>query len=348
MLAAPMPANEAERQRSLDQMLLVDTPDEAAFDRITRIAHKLFDVPIALISIIDTNRQWFKSCIGLPVRETGRDISFCGHAIHGNDLFIIADALADERFADNPLVTNEPHIRFYAGQPLSNADGFNVGTLCIIDRKPRQLTGEQKQMLRDLGHWAETTMRLRHLSDSQQRVLRQLYRATSEKMIDPQLQIWDRNGITRILQLELEQRGASGAPLIAAMASLDQYQMLLTQYGQQTADAALLQVTRLLRGVVGEQGVVGRYEQDKLLILRPAATATSIATTGAVLLDSVAGADPLTLDDNRRMTLSLSVGIASLNLSAGNLTCNDVLSVVDQALYTAKRNGGNQVVSNQF
>jgi GAF domain-containing protein len=125
------PANEEQRLASLQRMQLLDTPDEEAFDRITRIAQHLFAVPIALVSLVDLNRQWFKSCVGLPVRETPRDVSFCGHAILGNDLFIIENAPADERFADNPLVTGGPNIRFYAGRPLRNAEGYNIGTLCI-------------------------------------------------------------------------------------------------------------------------------------------------------------------------------------------------------------------------
>ena len=129
---------------------LLDTPAEARFDRLTRIARQLFDVPIALVSLIDPERQGFKSRQWLDACETSRDISFCGHAILVPDILEIGDAAEDPRFADNPLVTGAPHIRFYAGAPLI-VDGQGIGTLCIIDTRPRRLTASQRQALRDLA-----------------------------------------------------------------------------------------------------------------------------------------------------------------------------------------------------
>lgn len=151
MKAPDKPRNEEQRLESLRLLGILESPVEERFDRVTRLACRLFDVPIALVSLVDAERQWFKSCQGLPVRETGRDISFCGHAILGNGIFEIADATQDERFADNPLVTGEPNIRFYAGAPLATADGHNIGTLCIIDSRPRELSVEDRASLRDLA-----------------------------------------------------------------------------------------------------------------------------------------------------------------------------------------------------
>jgi len=140
MIPAPIPANEAGRIAALYAALLLDTPREERFDKIVEFAAREFDVPIALISLIDSDRQWFKAAVGLgPVCQTGRDISFCGHAIMRNDIMVVPDALADPRFADNPLVTGWPGIRFYAGAPLLQRDGYALGTLCIIDNRPRQL-----------------------------------------------------------------------------------------------------------------------------------------------------------------------------------------------------------------
>ncbi len=116
MIPAPIPDNEPERISSLRRMLLMATPDEEIFDRIVRMAKRVFNVPVALITLIDTNRQWFKSCIGLAERQTSRDVSFCGHAIMSDDLFIVPDATKDARFSDNPLVVGEPHVIFYAGR----------------------------------------------------------------------------------------------------------------------------------------------------------------------------------------------------------------------------------------
>lgn len=154
----PLPADEARRLASLHALGLLDTPREERFDRITRTAMRLFDVPIVLISLVDANRQWFKSCYGLQIAETPRGISFCEHAILNAEAFVIPDAIADPRFADNPLVTSEPFIRFYAGYPLMTADGSRIGTLCIMDRRPRRLNDDDLQALRDLATWAQNEL----------------------------------------------------------------------------------------------------------------------------------------------------------------------------------------------
>lgn len=155
MTTTPVPENESQRLATLRALGLLDTPAEERFDRITRTVAYFFDVPIALISLIDLNRQWFKSCIGLPFSETERGISFCTHAILDDDIFVVPDAHADRRFADNPLVVNPPHIRFYAGCPLDGSDNTKMGTLCIMDHHPRQLTAAEQTRLRDLGKWVE-------------------------------------------------------------------------------------------------------------------------------------------------------------------------------------------------
>lgn len=160
MQVPPIPANEAPRLQALRVRALLDTPAEERFDRLTRLAQRLFGVKIALVSLIDAERQWFKSRQGLDVCETSRDISFCGHAILAADIFEVPDATLDLRFADNPLVLGFPHIHFYAGAPLSSADGYRLGTLCIIDTAPRRLSQEEHRMLRDLADLAETEINL--------------------------------------------------------------------------------------------------------------------------------------------------------------------------------------------
>lgn len=147
--------DEDERIQSLKELQILDTPAEERFDRITKVAQIMFDVPIALVSLVDTNRQWFKSCAGLTVNETPRSMSFCSHAILKEDVMTINDATKDERFSDNPLVTGEPKIRFYAGKPIQGPNGKFVGTLCIIDRKPRVFSMADKSVLIDLANWVE-------------------------------------------------------------------------------------------------------------------------------------------------------------------------------------------------
>ena len=154
MITPALPVDEKERIAELHSLGILDTPAEARFDRITRTAARLFNVPIALISLVDTNRQWFKSCQGVSERETSRDISFCGHAILEDKILNVPDAHRDPRFADNPLVTAENGIRFYAGCPLLGPGGRKIGTMCIADNKPRTMSEADLTQLADLSEWA--------------------------------------------------------------------------------------------------------------------------------------------------------------------------------------------------
>ena len=154
MLAPIKPANEAVRIQALHGLNVLDSAPEERFDRLTRLAKRLFNVPIALVTLVDKDRQWFKSCVGLDVNETPRDVSFCGHAILQDELLLVPDAKQDKRFHDNPLVTGEPNIRFYAGYPLTVPNGNKMGTLCLIDTKPRELDDEERGLLRDLAGMA--------------------------------------------------------------------------------------------------------------------------------------------------------------------------------------------------
>lgn len=151
MLRPAVPQDEAARLAELESLLVLDTAPEERFDAITAFCSVAFKVPIALVSLVDSERQWFKAFTGLEVCETPRDISFCGHAIHADTPLVVADAATDPRFADNPLVTGEPHIRFYAGHPLVMPSGMRIGTLCLIDRKPRRLEPEELTLLGDLA-----------------------------------------------------------------------------------------------------------------------------------------------------------------------------------------------------
>jgi len=151
MQIARLPENEAARVATLHSMNILDTPREDRFDRYTRITARIFDMPIVLISLVDKYRQWFKSAEGFDGDETPRDISFCGHAILGDGVFEVRNTRRDPRFRDNPLVIEQPHIRFYAGAPLETPSGHKLGTLCIIDRVPRHLSNDEKTMLKNLA-----------------------------------------------------------------------------------------------------------------------------------------------------------------------------------------------------
>lgn len=158
--ADPLP-NEQERFAELLRYDILDTEPEQDFDDIVKLASLLCESEIALISLIDDHRQWFKAKIGLNAEETAKDIAFCTHAIHQEKVFEVSDASQDERFHDNPLVTGYPNIRFYAGQPLNSEQGYKLGTLCIISRQPRKLSTTERYILKTLGRQIEKQLELR-------------------------------------------------------------------------------------------------------------------------------------------------------------------------------------------
>jgi len=155
MIAPPLPPDEPRRLQALQGLCLLDTPAELRFDRIVRTVAQVFRVPIALVSLLDGERQWFKARVGLEPHSTPRSVSFCGHAILTPDTFVVQNALQDLRFFDNPLVTGTPHIRFYAGHPVRATDGSAVGTLCVLDREPRDFSRDNRQLLADMASWVE-------------------------------------------------------------------------------------------------------------------------------------------------------------------------------------------------
>jgi len=188
MQAPPIPSNEMQRLATLRALHILDTPPEERFECITRLAHVFFDVPITAVSLVDDERQWFKSVQGLSVCETSRDVSFCAHAMLSRELFIIPDALADARFADNPLVTGDPFIRFYAGCPLYALDGSALGTFCILDRHPRAFSASEQQVLRDFGTWVEHEINAAEISRAllqreNEARLRAMMESTSDVML---------------------------------------------------------------------------------------------------------------------------------------------------------------------
>ena len=177
-MSMPVPANERRRLEVLWKYDLLDTPPDKSLDDLTELAAYICQTPVVLISLIDEARQWFKSRVGLTLTETPREISFCTHAILQPDVMIVPDAQADPRFAQSPLVTGEPHIRFYAGLPLVTADGHALGTLCVIDHQPRQLSEPQLEALRKLGRAIMTQIDMR-------RRIRELSRIPIRQQVQP-------------------------------------------------------------------------------------------------------------------------------------------------------------------
>ncbi|HEI8864991.1 TPA: sensor domain-containing diguanylate cyclase [Serratia odorifera] len=247
MKTPDLPDNEALRVQALHALKVLDTAAEERFDRITRMARRLFRVPIALV---DENRQWFKSNCGLSAQETSRDISFCGHAILGDDILMIPDTLQDPRFADNPLVTATPHIRFYAGCPLSYTQDLKLGTLCLIDDKPRQFDDEDANTLRDLAAMVEAE-------------LRSFQASTSDELTG----ISNRRGFQFLSRYSLNdcQRHQVSASLV--FIDLDKFKQINDNYGHHAGDRALVTFAGLLKSVFRDVDIIARFGGDEFVVL---------------------------------------------------------------------------------
>lgn len=183
MEKAPIPKNELQRIASLYSLHILDTPPENRFDNLTKLATEIFHVPISTLTLIDANREWFKSCQGLSDIEGERAISFCGHALVENEIMAVPDTLKDKRFADNPMVIGEPYIRFYAGVPIMSNNGQHIGVFCIKDTKLREFSKEDEESLKGLAAWAELEVNLRkpNLSIKEEQEIINKYRWKQEK-----------------------------------------------------------------------------------------------------------------------------------------------------------------------
>ena len=245
------PENEERRLRTLRSLDVLDTLPEDRFDRLTRLAKRMFDVPIALVSLVDENRQWFKSCIGLPVLETSRDVSFCGHTILGDEIFLIPDATKDKRFVDNPLVTGEPHIRFYAGCPLQATDGSKLGTLCIIDEQPRNLTAEDLDALRDLEAMVEGELAAVELANR-----------------DELTEISNRRGFVMLAEHGLHICIRQSLPACLVFFDLDDFKHINDNFGHAEGDKALVGFSRTMEESFRDSDLIARIGGDEFALLQ--------------------------------------------------------------------------------
>ncbi|MDG1079933.1 MAG: sensor domain-containing diguanylate cyclase [Porticoccaceae bacterium] len=262
MKTPEIPPNEVARLQTLRSFDILDTPQEERFDRLTRMARRLFDVPIALVSLVDKDRQWFKSRIGLPVSETPRDISFCGHSILGEEVFIIPDASSDERFQDNPLVIDKPNIRFYAGCPLRALNGTQMGTLCIIDDKPRDFSEADLSALTDLAAMAEQELAALQLA-----------------VLDELTEISNRRGFMTLVGYAICMCVRQKISASLVFFDLDKFKLINDTYGHSEGDRALVTFAKILHKTLRESDLVARIGGDEfaaLLLDTPKASALDV------------------------------------------------------------------------
>ena len=270
-MKAELPKNEKERLAALKQLNILDTPLEERFERITRIVSRSLNVPIAAVSLIDESRQWFKSIQGLSASETPRDVAFCAHAILNDELLLVADATQDERFANNPLVTSEPFIRFYAGYPLSLSKDIRVGTLCAIDRIPRELSSEDLEILHDLAKMVESELVAVALSQVQISLIQELGELERVAMLDSMTRLWNRLGIDTLLNREWEYAVRKDSPIAIVMVDLDNFKPINDTYGHLVGDEVLQSCSRLILSSLRSSDIVGRWGGDEFMVILPGA-----------------------------------------------------------------------------
>jgi diguanylate cyclase (GGDEF)-like protein len=314
MQSAASHPRERARLAQLHAMGLLDTEAEEAFDRLTRLAQALCGVPIALISLVDRDRQWFKSKQGLSVAETDRKVAFCAHTILDDRPLIVEDARRDPRFWDNPLVTGEPDVAFYAGVPLRAPGGLPAGTLCVIDTEARAISAEAVAALSDLAAVAEDVLALRQLA-----------------MIDSLTGLHNRRGFMQTGTVVLELADRERRPLTLAYLDLDGLKTVNDNDGHEAGDELLVTLAGVLaRGFRGAD-TVARLGGDEFAVLLFDADETAVPAALQRFLDEVEAA-------NRRTPsarpISVSIGWACRDHHQGSL--EDLLAEADAAMYEAR------------
>lgn len=313
---------EKDRVADLQQYNVLDTEPEEPFERITRVAKSALNVPIVLVSLIDSDRQWFKSRQGLEATETPREISFCTHAIRQDDAFVIPNALEDKRFATNPLVTGDPNIRFYVGIPLKTPRGNNIGTLCAIDTKPREIQPLELIVLQDLARLVVDELELRQIA-----------------MTDSLTGAHTRRSFDLLLDKEMARAKRYTLVMSAVAFDVDHFKQVNDRYGHAAGDKVLQSLAQTVKSNLRENDVFARIGGEEFIVLLPE-TGLSSAMMFAERIRKQVEATQLIIGDDT-IAVTSSFGIATYTDNAE--TKSDFLERADQALYDAKEAGRNRI-----
>ncbi|NIR29671.1 MAG: sensor domain-containing diguanylate cyclase [Gammaproteobacteria bacterium] len=289
MIAPLFPMDERARVETLRGLNILDTPPEERFDRITRLARRVYDVPVALITLVDSERQWFKSRQGIELCEISRDVSFCAHVILDDEVLVVPDARRDERFADNPLVRGTPEIRFYAGCPVRAPDGSRLGTLCIMDRRPRSLSVEDRAVLHDLATVVEGELA-----------------ATSSSVTDPLTGLNNRRGFYLVAETLLALFHRLETEAVLLFFDLDRLHAINDELGHAAGDRALAAMGQGLRRAFRRSDVIARWGSDEFCALAMLTVPQGLARPLKALATATAS---VALAPGRNMALEYSVSM---------------------------------------
>ncbi|MDP3536232.1 MAG: sensor domain-containing diguanylate cyclase [Halomonas sp.] len=332
---------ETRRLKALADYQILDTQKDAAFDEIVEAVSLICDTPIAVVNFIDRDRQWFKSEKGLGVQETPRDISICVHALLQPGIFVVPDTTQDARFVNNPLVTGEPHLRFYAGAVLKSQDGYPLGTLCALDYEPRELTQRQRFALQALANQVMAHMELMRSHRIQEALIRELQTTRQElealSSTDSLTGLLNRRAFDQRFQQEVAmiQRGAPSGALM--LIDLDNFKHINDTYGHQSGDHVMVRFIALCRQVFRQYDVISRWGGDEFMVMLPR-TSPSEATHVASRLHQQLAATPMLTNSTSQLYCTVSIGICAVTSTSTMDTC---LSMTDALLYQVKKEGRN-------
>ena len=346
-MKAELPINEAARLEALLNYQILDTLPEDAYDDITLLASEICGTPMAAVSLIDSTRQWFKSKVGLAIPETARDNAFCAHAILEPDITIVSDTEADERFADNPLVTEEPWIRFYAGAPLLTQKGEALGTLCVIDQVQRTLTEKQINSLRALSRQVMAQMELRRhvgLQEKNQQILKE-YQDTLERtnaMLQQQSLTDDVTGFnnTRFLHQYLD-RCLSPTPgelekLTLVFFDMDNFKQVVDKHGHLLGAKVLKEVAEVVHSYLDTEDRIVRYGGDEYIVILPGQAGEDAHSKTEAIRKGISSTPYLQLEEIH-LRVTASFGLATFPNDARDK--KQLLMAADQCLFKSKKEG---------
>jgi diguanylate cyclase (GGDEF)-like protein len=322
--AFPVPVDEDQRLRDLERYGVMEADSDEHFDRILDLAGAIFQTPIVAISLVEADRQWFLAQRGLDVRETPREMAFCAHAIVHDDVMVVPDARSDERFRTNPLVFADPHIRFYAGAPLHSPEGHNLGTLCVIDRQPRDLTPEQRQLLHRLAQLAMRELELRRLAH-----------------LCPVTGLPTRRTFLTIGAREFDRSRRDQHPLSLLLFDIDNLRLINNRWGHEAGDQVLADVVRLARTFLKTQDFAARLGDGEFALLLVGIDAEQAMAMADGLRTAVAHMPGVHTHSD--FQLHISGGLTAMAPSDRGFT--DLLGRAARALELAKGNGRNQIAS---
>ncbi|MES2729489.1 MAG: sensor domain-containing diguanylate cyclase [Pseudomonadota bacterium] len=333
---------EQQRLESLRKIRLLDTPIEERFERLTRMICRVMDVPISLFNLIDDKRQFYKSVQGLHATNAPLTGAFCTHAFQENDMLLIPDAHKDLRFHDNPFVTGALlNVGFYAGCPIHTPDGMPVGTVCAIDTKPRQMTEEQLQALRDIAAMAETELKIAFLENENKELEDELEQANRLAMIDPLTRLWNRGGMEMILNKEWAEARRYKRPITLVMCDIDHFKKLNDAYGHAVGDDVLRTVSKKLLENLRTEDFACRIGGEEFLLILP----NCLAEPALEILERIrSGIRGTTLSDTTDIAwpVTLSFGVATV-IPDLDTAPGMVIKSADAALYTSKNTGRDRV-----